>query len=291
MQISKKLTLAVIATASMFLAGCGPSGHYEKKKKTRIIKEVSLVSNAKDDTSPESKKIAISLKPIFGKNKDMFPQLTGTTPWAYSYRYCYNTYSFLYKRTVTECENRTKSGKIANMPLLQFPVFEVKVTNNTNHVLKFNSAVMAMEDGSGNLYDILDKKSAKHYVKKVVSTAIEGYGSGYDKARIKSNIDYSDVLSNQSTLTLIDNNFKVLPGRTRTGFISFNIGKHTTSSQRAFLMSQEKLNVQLFEIPIDVNKAGVTIETSSFSFNYDVVIKEVEQDYYVNVWVEDKKKK
>lgn len=286
----KSAILALTIFSTAFLTGCGPSGHYEQVKKTKIIKEVSIAPATEGNLSPQNTQVKVQMTPIFGKNEDMYPQLKTTTNWNYSYNHCYTTYSYYYKRNVRQCSDRSKAGSFNNLPLFQYPVFEVKVTNGTDHVLKFNNAVMAMEDSAGNMYDVLDKPAAKTYIKEVVKRYSKDYDSSIEVDRVLSNVDYADLYGSQSSLTIIDNNFKVLPGRTRTGFISFNIGKYTHAAQKEFIMKQQNLQVQLFEIPVDIDKAGKTIETSSYSFNYDVNVKEVEKDYMAKVWVPDVKK-
>jgi hypothetical protein len=291
MEIMSKLSkITLLLLTSMFVVGCGQTGHYEKQKRTKVVKNVELHANAAESSKPgKNSGISITVKPIVGKTVAQYPQLMKSIPWSYTYNKCYTSYSYYYKRYVKKCDDYSKSGTLSAHSIFPSPVFEVNISNNTKHVLKFTNSVLALEDGSGNVYDAMDKKSSKAYIKASIEKGILDAGARSDK--INGAFNLSDVYSSQEIVSLLDNNFKVLPGKSRKAFMAFNTGKYSNEEFKEFLMNQRSLDVQLYEIPISVDKAGITTETAAYSFKFDVKVKAENVDYYVNVWIKDPVKK
>lgn len=267
-----RLLLPVIIIGSIAVSGC-----LEKVavKKTRIIKTAEIVLNKTDSDLQSKKEIRITVKPVFGKTINQFPQLVKDVFYEYTQRE--EKYSHYYSKNVIEAVKY--GGILKNFPLFPLPIFEVAITNNSDHVLKFSNVVLAIEDSVGNIFDALGKYEAKSYLKRALELELGRHG--VPKNKINNAVDISDLYSDQILVSLIDNNFKVLPGRTKKGFLAFNYGKFSNKEFREFVYRQERLNVQLFEIPIKVDKAGKTSETTHFSFNFDVKIHRKSQDYIV----------
>jgi hypothetical protein len=278
----KKISLAVIMLSSLLLIGCG--GHYEKEKRIKTVKYVDLVQDQQNKVKT-IKGISMSLNAIIGKEAAKYPQLQRSLPWSYNYTHCYNAYNWYTKRSYRTCENRVKSGEIANKALFPLPAFEVEITNNTDHVLKFNNSVMVLEDSSGNIFDVMDKSSSQVFIKESMRRSLK---DTVPANKIEDAMNMSGKYADQMTVRLLDKNFKVLPGKSRKGFLTFNYGKYSEEEFKEFVMNQRKLNVQLYEIPVDVNRAGEVLETAAFSFDFDVKVTTEKVPYYVNVWVADK---
>jgi hypothetical protein len=160
------------------------------------------------------------------------------------------------------------------------PAFEVSITNNTKHVIKFSNATLAMEDSNGNLFDVISKQDLPSYLQETIRMHTS-------RSRIPrdASIDNRDQLyADQKRVKLIDNNFKVLPGRTTKGYLVFNYGRYTIKDFNSFVFAQQNLNVQLFELPIKVDKAANVLETTSFSFVFDIKIHDKKVQYTTYEW-------
>lgn len=265
-----KILLSIIIIGSIAMSGCLPER--VKVKKTRIIKTAKIVLNKADSHFQAKEEVKITIKPVFGKLVDKYPQLVKSN-------LHYNYTQIEYNQYTRKNERVEHGGDIRNFPLFPLPIFEVAVTNNSDHVLKFSNSVLALEDSAGNIFDALGKSEAKSYLKQSLLLALTK--EKVPRNRVNAAVDISDLYSDQILVHLIDNNFKVLPGRTKKGFLAFNYGRFSNREFKKFVYEQERLNVQLFEIPIKVDKAGKISETTSFSFNFDVKIDRKSEDYFV----------
>lgn len=264
-----KLIIPIVLIGSVAVSGCLEK---VKVKKTMVYKNAELVLNKADSDLKAKEDIGIKIKSVFGLHVSQYPQLVRSNVY-------YKFSQLEYNKFTGENYIQGYEGDIKNFPLFPLPIFEVSVTNNSDHVLKFSNSVIALEDSAGNTFDALGKSEAKFYLKRALSLALTEEGVPIEK--INRAVDISDLYSDQMLVRLIDNNFKVLPGRTKKGFLAFNYGKFTNQEFREFVFGQERLNVQLFEVPIKVDKAGKTSETTGFSFNFDVKIKRTSLDYFV----------
>lgn len=269
--------LPIIIIGSIAISGCLPTK--VPVTKTRIVKTAEMKLNIADSNLSINKGIKVTVKPVFGKTVNQFPQLVKTSvPFEFIKKE--KRWSNEYKQNVWQ--NIRYNGDIRNFPILPLPIFEVSITNNTKHVMKFSNAVIALEDSSGNTFDALNKSDAKQYIKQALRIALTA--NRVPNRQVGSAVDISDLYSDLLLIHLIDNNFKVLPGRTKKGFLAFNYGKFTNRAFNRFVYGQERLNVQLFEIPVSVDKVGKTTETTSFSFNFDVKVRSKREKYIEYVW-------
>lgn len=264
--------LLIIFLSAILIQGCGKRVLVEK---TRIIKTPEFTLNTKDSSSFIKKGLAIAVKPIHGKDIEQYPQFTGLLH--YSYYKIERRYSYEYGQYVNQ--KVSYKGNF-NLPLFPLPAFQISVTNNTKHVIKFSNATLTIEDSNGNLFDVLSKQDLPSYMKETIRANLASHGIPYD-----SNIENRDQLyAAQRQVKLIDKNFKVLPGRTAKGYLVFNYGKYTTAEFNRFVFAQQNLNVQLYELPIKVDNAGNVLETTSFSAMFDIQVHEKEEKYSVYEW-------
>lgn len=283
----KFFALSAVALSVVFLSGCYKSGTYKTESRTKQVSYAKLDFNAADSRLPsKGSGISISMKPITKLNADQHPELKMDIPWAYSYNYIGRECSRRSCWDVTR--TAVKKGTLNASEIAPLPVFEVKIANNTNHVLKFKNAVLTMEDNNGNMYDAMDKHNLQAFA---VQSTTQGLKlAGLSAANIKGSFDKSNIYQNQSHLTMIDNNFMVLPGKVRTGYMAFKTGKFNEAGYEEFLMSKKNLSVQLYEIPVSTDAAGNVTKTDSYSFRFDSSILTKDVKYKVRVFVPDKKK-
>lgn len=273
----KKLLLPIVIIGSIAISGCIPTK--VPVTKTRTVKTAEMIFNKADSNLSVNKDIKVTVKPIFGKTVNQFPQLVKTS---IPFEFIKKEKRWSYKNKQNVWKNIKYNGNLINFPILPLPIFEVSITNNTKHVMKFSNAVMALEDSAGNIFDALNKRDAKQYIKQALRLALTA--KNVPNNQVRRSVDISDLYSDLLLIHLIDNNFKVLPGRTKKGFLAFNYGKFTNKDFNRFVYGQERLNVQLFEIPVDIDKAGKTVETASFSFNFDVKVDSKKEKYTVYEW-------
>ena len=251
-----------ISLSMLFFQGCATKVPVTK---TRIIKVPEFTLNEKDSTSLSQQGLRIKVKPILGKDMEQYPQFTGKLMYS-GYR-TKRVYSYKYKRNIDQRESY--NGNI-NIPLFPLPAFEVSITNNTKHVIKFSNATIAIEDSNGNLFDVLGKQDLPAYLQEAIRINLARSNIPSEVTITNKNQLYAD----QRQVKLIDNNFKVLPGRTTKGYLAFNFGKYTVKD----------FNVQLYVLPIKVDKAGGVLETTSFSLVFDVKIHEKSEEYTTYEW-------
>ncbi len=278
--------IIILTITGLFLSSCfGPSGYYKIVNKTKQVKYAELKLNIDDSNIPKKGSgISIDIKPISSVNNQIYPQFRMDVPFHYDVHY-----------TVRECnryecwnkeKTRVETNALSNVPIFPYPAFEVKISNNTDHVLKFNNTVLAMEDGSGNLYDAMNKKSSKIFVNTAVNKFLKNFG--LSAKQIKSAYDASEIYLNQQSISLLDENFKVLPNKTKIGYMVFQTGNYNYNAYEKFLLQQESLDIQLYEIPIEVDQAGKITKTESYSFKFDVGVLNKNVDYKIKVFVPTK---
>lgn len=264
--------LLVIFLASIFIQGCATQVPVTK---TKIEKIVEFKLNIKDSTPLVQKGLAIAIKPIHGKDIEQYPQFTASLN--YSGTEIQRVYSSRYRQNIDQ--NVPYSGNF-NIPLFPLPAFEVSITNNTSHVIKFSNAILALEDSSGNLYDVLSKEDLPSYLQETIRV-------NFTKRKIPQDAmvaNRDQLYADQRQVKLIDKNFTVLPGRTTKGYLAFNFGRYTTEDFDTFAFTQQNLKVQLLELPIEVDKAANVLETTSFSLIFNIGVHEKQVEYTEYEW-------
>ncbi len=114
------------------------------------------------------------------------------------------------------------------------------ITNNTDHVLRLNRTIIRLFDPAGNEYEAVDKNeiSATLLANRPCMTTHEAL------PRIK-------------LIKMFDRNTEVLPKTTSTGWIAFS----TASINLPGLWK-----VAIYEVPVEVDAAGVPTKTTHFEF-------------------------
>lgn len=267
--ISKVLVSALaLAVVAITTTGCLPKR--VPVKKTKTVSTISMDLNEKESSKETKDGITIKVKAIHPDNINQYAALMSKIDYWY-----YKT-NYRGQRLVnSKGQYLTKRG---NMPfnLVAYPAFEVKITNSTKHVLRLSKAVIAVEDDKGNSYEALAKGDMNDYL----TQNIRAHFSYGDKYTIY-NESKTQLQSQVRNVRILDNNLKVLPGKTVKAYIALNYGKYTTKEAREFIMNSEKLALGLYELPSQVNKAGEATKTTNFNFVYDVKVKEEKKTYTV----------
>jgi len=267
----KKISKLLLLTLSLGLVSFTTTGCLPKKvpvEKTRTVSKISMVLNTKESSKTTQDGITIKVNAIHPDNRNKFAGLyTKVSYWYYrtyrGRRVDYNRDG--YYDTVT---------RQFDFNLVDYPAFEVKITNGTKHVLKFSNAVISVEDDNGNVYDALSKSDMPDYL----SESINAHLGDTRKFHLKSG-ETKKLKAKTRKLRLLDNNLKVLPGKTVKAYAVFNYGHYTLKESKEFILDTTKFSLGLYEIPSKVNKAGIATKTTNFNFVFDVKVKDSIQKY------------
>lgn len=261
-------SILVLAAVSITLTGCLP-----KKvpvEKTRTVSTVSMTLDANASSSETQDGITIKARAIHPDNIEQYASLLANVDY-----YWYRMF-----RDGTHVKNRdgsyaTRSSTL-KVSLLPLPAFEVKITNSTKHVLRFSNAVIAVEDDKGNSYDALAKSDLSDYLKE----SVQAHFRHNSKYKLGKGVD-ADLEAKLRNIRVLDNNLKVLPGKTIKAYVAINYGNYTTEEAKKFIMNNSQLTLGLYELPSEVNQAGKATKTTNFSFVYDIKVKDTVETYTV----------
>lgn len=117
---------------------------------------------------------------------------------------------------------------------------KLQITNKTGHIVRLNSAVIAMFDPADNQYDALDRD-------QIAAMLVTEHPCA----------NASGFVQSLKLVKLIDRNKDVLPNRTETGYLVFNPAQRNMSGI---------WKVSLYEVPTKTNAAGGVTETVQFDF-------------------------
>jgi len=154
------------------------------------------------------------------------------------------------------------------MVLFNLPAFELNITNNTGHIIKLNRLVSKLKDDAVETYDTM--------LKSDIIDAIENYSQSWVSKGGGKMLNPAPLKAKAQSLKIIDNNFELLPGFTSKGYLVFNFGydfltqSNFNSYYENFLSSKQYLKVLLFEIPVEMDEAGITKKTTNFTFIYNI---------------------
>jgi len=128
-------------------------------------------------------------------------------------------------------------------------LYQLKITNQTDHVVRLQGAVIRLFDPAENQIEPQSKE-------EVVATASRPSNLAQQGACPSAAAKITDALT---TVRFIGPNTELLPGTTTTGYLSF-LPRNTG------LPGTWKLS--LYEIPVKVDAAGTTVAKTRFDFVY-----------------------
>jgi hypothetical protein len=173
----------------------------------------------------------------------------------------------------TACE---PDGKIAIDPLTNSPkvvkiyaiapgteLYQVKLTNNTDHVVRLQGAVIRLFDPAENPIEPLSKEDAVAMATR--GSMLVEHGVCATAAR-----KIKDALS---TVRFLGPNTELLPGTTTTGYLLFVPNS---------LQLPGTWKLSLYEIPVKVDAAGNVVAKTKFDFAY--IRKKFEDTYSQDSW-------
>jgi len=237
-------------------------------EKTKVVTVVKMDLNKKDSTSLTQDGITIKAKAIHPDNISQYAGLTTKLDY-----WWYRTDAYGKRIKYKNGKYSTRKDSI-DFNLIAYPAFEVKITNSTKHVLRFSKAVISVEDDKGNVYDALVKRDLNDYIYQSMESQLKEDYKLFKKSQ-------TNLTTKMKSIRLLDNNLKVLPGKTVKAYVAANYGKYSSQDAKKFLTGEERITLGLYEVPSKVNDAGDAVKTTNFNFVFDVNVKEETQKYTV----------
>jgi len=118
--------------------------------------------------------------------------------------------------------------------------YKIAITNNTGHVVRLNSTVIALFDPADNQFDSLSKNQLSAYLMQ-------------ERPCPNTN----QLINQLNLIKLIGRNTELLPNRTTTGYVIFK--PHNLKIPGVWKLS-------FYELPVETNAAGVVSKTVNFDF-------------------------
>ncbi len=155
-------------------------------------------------------------------------------------------------------------GSTPFVTIIDPPAFELRVRNNTGHVVRLQGTVIKLIDGAGNLYDALDRTSARDALDDTLSTA---RAQGYEV----SNASSQELRGALSHVKFLTENGQLLPDVAETFIVAFAISNvHTEKELNEWLALQTSLRLKVYDVPTRTNEAGTVTKRVSFEFPVEV---------------------
>lgn len=146
--------------------------------------------------------------------------------------------------------------------LVSLPVFEIQVSNTSQHAASFQKVAMRLVDDAGNSYQALLKQDVLDSVdRQIDSLARRGWAT-----------DRSAAIVAAKSLKLIDKNYESLPNLTEKRILAFDFGDTTNNKSYYQLFKNSKyVRIMLYNVPVKFDPAGNVIKVAKFEYIYDVV--------------------
>ena len=144
-------------------------------------------------------------------------------------------------------------------------LYQLKLSNQTDHVVRLQGAIIRLFDPAENQIEPMSKEDAIAAATRTLSN--QGICSS----------EAPKIMAALSTVKFIGPNTELLPGTTTTGYLLF-------LPQRPDLPGVWKLS--LYEIPVKVDAAGSTIARTRFDFAY---LRKKFEDTYSQEFMGDRK--
>jgi len=150
--------------------------------------------------------------------------------------------------------------------VIPLPAFQVRIVNNTGHIIRLGTSVFRLEDNVGRKYPTFAGSQ------EILAWA-QVQAGGLDAA-VQSQLlpKESAVIQN---LPLLNRSIELLKGDEWTGYMVFNFGGEPDYYQK-LLNSVERLTLRLAEIPVETSESGQVTRTTEFSFVVDKTTDQVD---------------
>jgi hypothetical protein len=163
------------------------------------------------------------------------------------------------------------AGTQGFMTLVNPPAFELKVRNQTGHVVRLQGTVIKLIDGSGSLYEALDRGTAE-------ADLDSGLAAARSKGYEVSPSDSQELRSALSKVKFLTENGQLLPDISETFIVAFSLPfGQTEKEMNEWFAKQASFRLKVFDLPTRTNEAGAV--TKRVSFEFPVTVKTFRETY------------
>ncbi len=229
----------VFAVTALFLSACLP------KPEPPVLAQLGVPTvklNGEQEVTSEG--LTVTLTPIAEDNAKDLPQIEKVLRW---------------KRTTATGGSVQTQNMMATTRILPLPAFQVRIANNTGHVIRLTTAIFRLENNVGKKWQTFG--------------SIEELGAWNMSMLNQAGVDPSElgVLYQQEAaalggLQMLTRSVELLKGDEWVGYLAFNFG---STSYEELMNNTERFTLRLAEIPIETNDAGQVTKTTEFTFTLD----------------------
>lgn len=199
-----------------------------------------------------SEGLTVTLTPITATNIKDYPQV-----WK----------SFVWNKTTPNAsggpgETQQVTTTLVFLPL---PAFQVRIANNTGHVVRLTTAVFRLENNVGKKWQTFS--STEEIIARNMATISADPGIVYGAPQI--------VTQTQAAiggLQLLTRTVELLKGDEWAGYLAFNFG---SENYMDIMNNTERFTLRLAEVPVETNDAGQATKTTEFTFVLDKAMDQI----------------
>jgi len=238
--------LGFVSGVLLVCSACGPT------TKLAQVEYPSLVS--KEPAEQKAEGLIVTVVPIQTTNQKSFPQV-------------YKTWTIPYgERTVTA------KGTLVPVP----GSFQVRLVNNTDHVIRLTEVVFRLEDDQGNRYEMIPTKDEL----VAWNLAALNDANGNDPHFVSEMTP--KLQTDAASVPLLNRTVELLKGDQWSGYLVFRTPVNSAEAALEFLNKINRLKLRLAELPIGLDEAGKVSKTQEVTFNFDRTLTPVDAVCPVN---------
>jgi hypothetical protein len=118
--------------------------------------------------------------------------------------------------------------------------FRVAITNNTEHVVRLNQAVLRLHDPAGNAYEPMNRDEIVGLLESARPCPTT-----------------SQLVGKAKLVKLLDRNVEIVPRTTFTGYLVFNVSEEATQVMGVWKLA-------LYDLPVELDAAGKVSKAAAF---------------------------
>jgi len=153
-------------------------------------------------------------------------------------------------------------NKQVGIPIVPLPAFQVRIANNTGHVVRLSTAVFRLQNNVGKRFQTF---ASTH--------ELLAWNMGYIAATVRDLTVQAQlgtqIQSALNSLQLLGRSVELLKGDEWTGYLVFNMQTTKPQDYMDLMGGTERFTLRLAEIPIEIDAAGKVSKTTEFTFVLD----------------------
>ena len=238
----------------LVLCAAAISGCFLKPKPPVYAKLPVPSIQVHDDEAMSQDGLDVTVTPISVDNVKGFPQIEKTFAWN--------------KTTPNASGGAAQTtGMTAKVIILPMPAFQVRIANNTGHIVRLTTAVFRLENNVGKKWQTFSSTEELSAWKMAELGADPNIGPD---ALQQLAVQVQAALGG---LQLLTRSVELLRGDEWIGYLVFNFGGVSWAD---LMNNTERFTLRLAEIPVETDDAGAVSKTTEFTFVLDKASAEVD---------------